>query len=316
MTPQADLRLTTERLVLRPLNGDDARDLRRLAGEWEVARNTGRIPHPYPIAAARAYIANARRNWASGREYAFAITEATGGALVGCIGLEPGTHGNEIGYWVGQPFWGRGYATEALERVVRFAFDTLGLDRVTASVLADNGASRRVLEKTAMVPAGATSRLAPARGGHRDLLLYERRRPEPVARALPLLLVVAVALVDDDNRVLIARRPEGRAMAGLWEFPGGKVGAEESPEDALIRELDEELGIQVRKPCLAPASFASHPYDSFHLLMPLYVCRRWAGQVTPREHAELAWVRPAALRDYPMPPADGPLIPALCDLLQ
>jgi 8-oxo-dGTP diphosphatase len=130
-----------------------------------------------------------------------------------------------------------------------------------------------------------------------------------------LLLVVACALVDTDRRVLIAQRPEGKSMAGLWEFPGGKVEAGETPEAALIRELSEELGIETKQACLAPLSFVSHAYESIHLLMPLYVCRKWQGMPQAREHQALKWVRPQALRDYPMPPADEPLIAALCDLL-
>ncbi|WP_269515096.1 (deoxy)nucleoside triphosphate pyrophosphohydrolase [Brevundimonas subvibrioides] len=133
--------------------------------------------------------------------------------------------------------------------------------------------------------------------------------------ALPIVLVVAAALVDIDGRVLIARRPEGKALAGLWEFPGGKVEPGERPEAALVRELNEELGIDVQEACLAPFVFASHAYDSFHLLMPLYLCRRWSGLVVAREHAALAWVRPNALSDYPMPPADAPLVAWLRDLL-
>ena len=132
---------------------------------------------------------------------------------------------------------------------------------------------------------------------------------------MSLLLVVAVALVDADRRVLIAQRPQGKSMAGLWEFPGGKVEAGETPETALIRELEEELGIQTKTACLAPLSFASHSYENFHLLMPLYVCRKWQGIPQAKEHIALKWVRPQALRDYPMPPADEPLIAALCDLL-
>ena len=132
---------------------------------------------------------------------------------------------------------------------------------------------------------------------------------------MKIQLVVACALIDADRRVLIAQRPEGKQLAGLWEFPGGKVEPGERPEDALIRELDEELGIQVKEACLAPFVFASHPYESFHLLMPLYVCRKWQGVPQAREHAALKWVRPQQLRDYPMPPADEPLIAPLCDLL-
>jgi 8-oxo-dGTP diphosphatase len=130
-----------------------------------------------------------------------------------------------------------------------------------------------------------------------------------------ILLVAACALVDVDGRVLIARRPEGKTMAGLWEFPGGKVEAGELPEQTLIRELREELGIDVTQACLAPLTFASHSYPDFHLLMPLWICRRWEGFVTANEGQELAWVRPQRLRDYPMPPADEPLIPHLIDLL-
>jgi 8-oxo-dGTP diphosphatase len=133
--------------------------------------------------------------------------------------------------------------------------------------------------------------------------------------SMNLLLVVACALIDADGRVLIAQRPQGKQLAGLWEFPGGKVEAGERPEETLIRELHEELGITVKEACLAPLTFASHAYESFHLLMPLYVCRRWEGIVTAREHKSLAWVRPNKLRDYPMPPADEPLIPHLMGLV-
>lgn len=129
------------------------------------------------------------------------------------------------------------------------------------------------------------------------------------------LLVVAAALVDRDGRVLIAQRPEGKQLAGLWEFPGGKVGPGETPERALIRELHEELGIEVCLECLAPFTFASHTYEQFHLLMPLYVCRNWEGDIIPREGQNIKWVRASRLGAYPMPPADLPLIPFLRDLL-
>lgn len=136
-----------------------------------------------------------------------------------------------------------------------------------------------------------------------------------VAEERRVVLVSAVALIDADGRVLLAQRPEGRTMAGLWEFPGGKVEPHETPEAALIRELHEELGIDTWASCLAPLTFASHPYPDFHLLMPLFACRKWQGVPHPREGQRLAWVRPREMRDYAMPPADIPLIPILRDWL-
>jgi 8-oxo-dGTP diphosphatase len=135
------------------------------------------------------------------------------------------------------------------------------------------------------------------------------------AAGKPMILVAAVALIDADGRVLLAERPAGKHLAGMWEFPGGKLRPGETPEAALIRELDEELGIDVEESCLAPFTFASHAYPEFHLLMPLYVCRKWSGIVTAREGQSLKWVRPAQLSEYPMPPADKPLVAMLRDLL-
>ena len=132
---------------------------------------------------------------------------------------------------------------------------------------------------------------------------------------MKIVLVAAVALIDRDGRVLLAQRPKGKSMAGLWEFPGGKVEPGETPEACLIRELHEELGIDTWESCLAPLTFASHSYEDFHLLMPLFACRKWEGMVEGREGQALAWAAPARLRDYPMPPADLPLIPVLRDWL-
>ena len=137
--------------------------------------------------------------------------------------------------------------------------------------------------------------------------------PDPVS--LPVLLVAAVALVDADGRVLLAKRPEGKSMAGLWEFPGGKIGHGETPEAALVRELREELAIDIAESCLAPLTFASHAYEDFHLLMPLFACRVWKGTPQPREGQELRWVRPVRLGDFPMPAADVPLAAMLRDML-
>ena len=199
------------------------------------------------------------------------------------------------------------------------------LDRLDADVATDNPASAAVLRRIGFRQTGEGVRHFVARGGDHPVWRFEATRDdifghaeaaataEPGAK--PLLLVAACALIDADGRVLLARRPEGKKMAGLWEFPGGKLHAGETPEAALIRELKEELGIDVSAACLAPFAFASHAYERFHLLMPLYLCRRWKGMPRPREGQTLAWVRPQKLADYPMPPADKPLIPLLRDFL-
>ncbi|MBM3574019.1 MAG: GNAT family N-acetyltransferase, partial [Alphaproteobacteria bacterium] len=219
-------------------------------------------------------------------------------------------------------FWGQGFASEAVARVVAFAFDDLGLDRLAANAHIDNPASGRVLEKAGFSVIGRGVGPSAVFGRPVEVLEYILERlaagcdPGRAAPApLPVVLVVAAALIDADDRVLIARRPPGKKMAGLWEFPGGKVGANESPETALVRELKEELGVDTSGSCLAPFTFASHRYENFHLLMPLYVCRNWRGAPTPREGQDIKWVRAARLADFPMPPADRPLVAMLRDLL-
>jgi 8-oxo-dGTP diphosphatase len=195
--------------------------------------------------------------------------------------------------------------------MVAIGFGRLSLTRIEAVAQPANRRSIRVLEKLGLAHEGERKEPAPARGGPVlvEVMALERR---PANR---LLLVAAVALIDVDGRVLLARRPPGKAMAGLWEFPGGKVAEGETPEAALIRELKEELAIDVAQSCLAPFTFASHRYPDFDLLMPLYLCRRWQGTPKPLEGQELAWVRPARMTDYEMPPADRPLVAMLRDYL-
>jgi len=211
------------------------------------------------------------------------------------------------------------------------------LDRITAAVAIDNPASMAVLRRIGFRQCGEGMAAFVARGGEHKGFRFEATREDlfgrteipsaesahsesggPIAtsdKGKKLLLVAACALIEVDGRVLLARRPEGKKMAGLWEFPGGKLAAGETPEAALIRELKEELGIDVTTSCLAPFAFASHDYERFHLLMPLYLCRRWRGVPTALEGQTLTWVRPDKLADYPMPPADKPLIPLLRDFL-
>jgi 8-oxo-dGTP diphosphatase len=312
--------LETPRLILRPLTSADAEDVERCVSDWDVARWTASIPHPYPPGAAAEWIAGFNEN----PEVVLGIIDRRTDRVVGCIGLEPGEEAGsgEFGYWIAKPLWGRGYATEALQAYVAYAFRDLALERVIAGAMPANSGSIRVQEKAGFRKIGERMQKAPARGAdiHVEVRVldradWERMQEQPRATPLPTLLVAAVALIDADGRILLARRPPGKPMAGLWEFPGGKLHDGETPELALIRELKEELAIDVTEACLAPFTFASHRYESFHLLMPLYVCRRWSGIVTAQEGQEIAWVRPQRLADYPMPPADKPLLAMIRDFL-
>ena len=218
-------------------------------------------------------------------------------------------------------YWGHGVASEAAGRLVRWALANLDIDSIDANVATDNGASIAVLRRIGFRQVGTGTAKFLARGSEHKVLRFEAARddlagptpidPEPEASAdKPLLLVAACALIDADGRVLLARRPEGKKMAGLWEFPGGKLNPGETPEAALIRELAEELGIDVASNCLAPFAFASHAYPRFHLLMPLYLCRRWSGIVSRAKGRRSPGCRPTSSSDYKMPEADRPLVPA------
>jgi 8-oxo-dGTP diphosphatase len=319
--------LTTERLKLRPLHPEDADAIHRLVNDWEVVRMLSQLPFPYPRALADEWIASTLEQIERGSGYHLAVTgeEAGREMLIGCIGLrlDLAPRIGNLGYWIGRRFWGHGVATEAAARLSRWALANLDLDRLEAHVAVDNPASSAVLRRAGFREVGTGLEPFMARGGKHPVIRFEATRDDlfgkPGGAASPegkkLLVVAACALIDPDGRILLTRRPEGKAMAGLWEFPGGKLHPGETPEDALIRELQEELGIDVASNCLAPFAFASHPYETFHLLMPLFLCRRWTGRPTGREGQALAWVRPEKLTDYAMPPADLPLIPMLRDFL-
>ncbi|SHI38219.1 8-oxo-dGTP diphosphatase [Roseomonas rosea] len=321
-------------LTLRALRPEDAAQLHRLVNDWEVARMLARVPFPYPRELADEWIASTRAQIEAGTAWHLAIMRED--ALVGCVGLtttRDAPRHAELGYWVGRRHWGQGIGPEAAGRLARWALANLDLDVIHASVLEENKRSAAVLARIGFVPDGMAEQDFTARNARLPVRRFRAGRAElsapagqPAPEAAPqagpaaapganLLLVAACALIDSDGRVLLARRPEGKPMAGLWEFPGGKLAPGETPEEALIRELKEELGIDVSAACLAPFAFASHPLEGRHLLMPLYLCRRWAGTVEGREGQALAWVRPGKLGDYAMPPADKPLVALLRDFL-
>ena len=259
------------------------------------------------------------------------------GEPLGCVGvrIDPSGRTGDLGYWIARRHWNDGVAGEAAGRLARWALAQLDIDRLVAQVATDNPASAAVLRRIGFRETGTARQLFVARGGTHPVLLFEAGHADlrlasapaatlatpgthdapPAGTVTRTIVVAACALIDSDGRILLARRPEGRSMAGLWEFPGGKLEPGETPEQALIRELREELGVDVSQACLAPFAFASHGYGDFHLLMPLYLCRRWKNVPQPREGQSLAWVRPDRLADYPMPDADKPLVPMLRDYL-
>jgi len=314
--------LLSARLRLRPLVEADAPALVALANDPEVVRFTANIPHPYALSDALGFIMTQDNRRQAGLGVALGLEQVVDGALVGIIGfgLDKGEV-PELGYWLGRAFWGRGLMSEALRRLVRHMFDELGFASVWAAVHPDNKASIRVLEKAGFVADGRHQCAMPARDPAGDKVVDSPRFSlcgeswRRIHRARPMLLVSAAALIDADGRVLMASRPPGKSMSGLWEFPGGKVHDGETPEAALVRELAEELGIDVGESCLAPIAFASHDYDTFHLLMPLYAIRQWKGDPQPLEGQSLRWVRACVMSSLPMPPADIPLVALLREWL-
>ena len=297
--------------MLRPLTAADRAAVEDFATEWRQAADPRDARPSADGESVADWLGEVEKSRTRGECLTYAIVQSPQNEFVGTISLrfaetEPI---GEIGYWIGRAFQRRGFAIEAIGRLLRYAFDGLRLDEVRAATAASNHASINLLRKIGMAE---DEHADSAKSGIR---VWSMRRPRGLAGGAATVLVAAVALVDADGRVLLAQRPQGKAMAGLWEFPGGKVKPGETPEAALIRELKEELDIDVTASCLAPFTFASHAYPEFHLLMPLYVCRKWQGTVRGVEGQALAWVRPQRLTDYAMPPADKPLIAMLRDLL-
>lgn len=318
--------LLTPRLRLRPPRPEDAEPLVPLCNNINVSRWLERMPHPYTSEFSHQVIG---QMLADEETFIVFAEDRQTGALMGGGNLKrTDTPGRlNTGYWLGEPFWGKGFAAEMLDGLLAHGFGALSAHTVEAHVMTENLSSARLLESRGFQMTG-DSLCRSVVAGDIPACLYELTReawlegrslsgcarPDDLAER-KTLLVSAVVLTDPDGRVLMAQRPEGKSMAGLWEFPGGKVEPGETPEMALIRELKEELGIDTLQSCLAPLTFASHAYDDFHLLMPVFVCRSWQGEPQGREGQALKWVAVNKLKDLPMPPADVPLVALIRDML-
>ncbi|HEX7390372.1 MAG TPA: GNAT family N-acetyltransferase, partial [Acidiphilium sp.] len=271
--------------ALRRLEAGDAARFHVLINDWEICRLLPEAPFPYPESLARKWIDAAIADRATGRAHEFAILDGESGTMIGSAGLRLTKAGDSasLGYWLGRRHWGRGHAREAVGQLIRWGFAELPVATITATVAEDNAASLAVLRHAGFAETGTGRARFIGRPGERlpvrhfaitrETLAFhdpETTKESPqgmVDAAKPLLLVAACALVDKHGDILLARRPAGKKLAGLWEFPGGKLMAGETPEAALVRELAEEIGIAVREADLAPFAFASHGYEGFHLLM-------------------------------------------------
>jgi 8-oxo-dGTP diphosphatase len=309
------LPLVTERLVLRPFEPSDAPRLQHLANDIRIAERLSRMPYPYSLTDAQEFIDHSQKAIKKGTSVPLAIIRRSDQALLGGVGLE-----EEIGYWLGFEYWGQGYMKEAVKALLHFAFITLKMTEIQGSARTDNTASRRIFEGFGFRETGIKEAVSRAYEGTKPAVTYALSLKEFLAHyngiKRPIVWVVAGALVNDRGELLLADRPPGKKLAGVWELPGGKLEPSETPELALIRELKEELHIDVSEENLEPLTFASYGYDTFHLIMPLYLCRKWQGIPHGAEGQKLAWVRYEDLIHYPFPPPDIMLTHRLADVLK
>ncbi|MBY0500516.1 MAG: GNAT family N-acetyltransferase [Alphaproteobacteria bacterium] len=309
------LPIATERLTLRPLLKEDRQVIAGLANDRRVAEKTARIPFPYTLQDADNFIAQSQKNLHKGTQVILGIVRRDDNTFLGVAGLE-----EEIGYWLGVEYWGQGYGKEAMKALVHFAFSTLQQERLEGSALEVNIASRRIMEGLGFQQTGTKELSSLAFEGKKPGVTYTLLRKDFLdhyhAIKRPILWVVAAALINEKGELLLAERPKGTRMAGVWELPGGKMEIGETPENALIRELKEELNIDVREEDLEPLNFASYRYDTFHLIMPLYLCCKWEGNLHGVEGQRLVWTTYPEMVHYPIPPADISITHCLSDILK
>jgi 8-oxo-dGTP diphosphatase len=308
------LPLVTERLILRPYQKGDAEELARLANDIRVAERLARLPHPYSLEDAHWWINTSHERLKTRTEVSLGIFRRTDNVLLGGIGL-----GEEFGYWLGYEHWGQGYMKEAVKGFLHFACVTLKVPEIVGCARTDNTASRRIFEGFGFRETGTKQLSSLAYEGTQPGITYALTSQDFLAHynsvKRPIVSVVAAALVNEKGELLLADRPPGKKLAGVWELPGGKLEPDETPEYALIRELKEELHIDVSEEDLEPLTFASYGYETFHLIMPIYLVRKWKGDPHGAEGQNLVWVKYEDLANYSLPPADIMLTHRLADVL-
>lgn len=308
------LPIATEHLTLRPVQKSDANDMACLANDIRIAERLARIPYPYSLADAQAFIADCQKGLKQGNSVRLAVVRRKDQKFIGMIGLE-----EALGYWLGVDYWGQGYGKEAMKAFVYFCFFVLNRDRVMCSTLEDNLASRKIFEGLGFTQIGLKQRLSPYYEGEKNLICYELTRQFFLdsyrSHERPLVWVVGAALINQ-GQMLVAERPEGKSLPRVWELPGGKMEAGETPEHALIRELKEELDIDVKEDDLEPFTFISYRYDTFHMVMPIYICQKWEGEPYGAEGQKVMWASYEDLAQYPLPAADIIMAHRLADILK
>ncbi|MEB3702885.1 GNAT family N-acetyltransferase [Candidatus Bealeia paramacronuclearis] len=298
------LPLASERLLLRPIHKNDAKALAKLANNHNVSKTLARMPYPYSLQDAHDFIERKVREMKDGSPtLVLSILNRTSHEFLGIISYENGT----LGYWLGEPFWGQGFMKEAFQSFIHFLFDFCEIPEFEISAMPLNTASVRIIEGGGCLPTFQkelySNATQSAHLGQYYALTRENYWARYCAKDVPVVWVVAAAILKD-QKLLVAERPQGKSMAGVWELPGGKIESGETPEAALARELHEELGIEVHHEDLKPLTFASYRYPKFHLVMPFFTLTTWRGDLHGKEGQNLAWISYSDLENIPTPAAD------------
>jgi 8-oxo-dGTP diphosphatase len=295
--------IATDRLLLRPVAKVDAEPMAKILNDIRISERLSRVPFPFSIDDANQFISQTQTQFKTAEAVVLSIVDRKTNEFLGVCSIE-----EELGIWLGYPHWGKGYGSEAMQALVHFAFSALKLPLLKASALEHNSASRNIFEGLGFKTTGKEGRFSVATNTTNQGVTFEITRDEYFTslhqKQLPIIWVAAAALIDEEGRLLLAERPEGKSLEGVWELPGGKIEDGETPDQALVRELFEELHIDVELQDLETMTFASYHYHTFHLVMPLFLCKKWKGDPIGKEGQDLRWIKYPDLSTIATPSAD------------